>query len=221
MLTGLKISLTHDDWSLYTDKFGEDVHIYVDSANLFVPQGSIYSILTVEALNVNILEDLINTIKSHRRVKKVRVIDLKKNRDSIIGVLSMVSILKDSIREQIAYHEIYYAKEEIYDGKEDWFLVVNYRNSDLISKLKDISYSFDYTKYEIEEIIPYKAALTKREKDFLLEAYRLGYFEWPHTLNINDLARRFGVSKTAVLQTLRRAIKKLVLSYAERNDGTI
>lgn len=213
MITGLKVTLTHDDWTLYTEKFKDDIVLSINTANINFEDGLVYSLVNVEAPNKEIIEKLMEVVKKHRRVKNLRLVDLKNNRTYTLALLSMVTTLNDGIRGVLSQFEIYYAKEYISDGNETWFLVVNKRYSDLISRLKEMSYTFDYSQHSLDEIFPLNNVLTKKEKEILVTAYQLGYFEWPHTLNIGELAEKFNISKTAILQTLRRAIRKLVANY--------
>ncbi len=50
--------------------------------------------------------------------------------------------------------------------------------------------------------------LTPRQSEVLTLAYELGYFEFPKKIGIAALAKRLGVSKSTVAETLHRAEKK-------------
>ncbi|MEM4488900.1 MAG: helix-turn-helix domain-containing protein [Desulfurococcaceae archaeon] len=55
--------------------------------------------------------------------------------------------------------------------------------------------------------------LTTLEHRILWEAYIRGYFEWPKRCSLEDLSRTFNISKAAILEHLRKALKKVVKEY--------
>ncbi|MEM2007283.1 MAG: helix-turn-helix domain-containing protein [Sulfolobales archaeon] len=55
--------------------------------------------------------------------------------------------------------------------------------------------------------------LTTLEHRILWEAYIMGYFEWPKRCSLEDLSRMFNISKAAILEHLRKALKKVVKEY--------
>lgn len=213
MFTGYKVILTHDDWTLNTERFKNSASINVESYSFSLQQNSIYSLLTISTDSIDTFNELLNTIRNHRRIKKLKILEVKKSRYDVKGKVSIEALFEKSIRSVLSNYEVYYVNEKIFDGKEQWTLVVNGKAKELLSELKNHSFSLYYTKYDIEDILSLQSSLTKKELDILNEAYRLGYFEWPHTMSINDLAEKFGISKTAVLQTLRRAVKKVIRNF--------
>ena len=46
-------------------------------------------------------------------------------------------------------------------------------------------------------------------------AFEKGFFESPKKIKLDDLAKILGVSKSTASETLRRAIKKVVMRYFE------
>ncbi len=55
--------------------------------------------------------------------------------------------------------------------------------------------------------------LTEKQTKLLAEAMRLGYYEWPRRVNADRLARELGISRVAVVKTLRRAEKNALATF--------
>lgn len=56
-------------------------------------------------------------------------------------------------------------------------------------------------------------SLTERQDRVLSLAFRLGYFEFPKKINLSDLARKLGVSKSTLSEILRTGEEKILHSY--------
>ncbi len=54
------------------------------------------------------------------------------------------------------------------------------------------------------------SSLTGRQRELLLEARRLGYYSYPRTANASDLARSVGLSRSTVVEHLRKAEIRLL-----------
>lgn len=56
-------------------------------------------------------------------------------------------------------------------------------------------------------------SLTDRQARVVSLAYELGYFEFPKKINLTDLAKKLGVSKAALSETLRTGEEKILHAY--------
>lgn len=56
-------------------------------------------------------------------------------------------------------------------------------------------------------------SLTDRQARVLSLAYELGYFEFPKKINLTDLAKKLGVSKAALSETLHTGEEKVLHAY--------
>ena len=54
------------------------------------------------------------------------------------------------------------------------------------------------------------SVLTDRQKELLIEAKKLGYYDYPRRIDAGGLAGKIGLSKTTVLEHLRKAEGRLV-----------
>ena len=55
--------------------------------------------------------------------------------------------------------------------------------------------------------------LTDRQSRVLSLAYQLGYFEFPKKINLSNLAKKLGVSKSSLSETLRAGEEKVLHAY--------
>ncbi|MEM2873974.1 MAG: helix-turn-helix domain-containing protein [Candidatus Nanoarchaeia archaeon] len=55
--------------------------------------------------------------------------------------------------------------------------------------------------------------LTFRQHQIIRNAYELGYFEFPKKVNLKKLAKLWGISPVAVLETLKAAERKILAKY--------
>jgi predicted DNA binding protein len=55
------------------------------------------------------------------------------------------------------------------------------------------------------------SGLTERQKEILIKAKQLGYYEIPRKISSLDLAKEFNISKSAVLEHLRKAEGKIMV----------
>ena len=56
-------------------------------------------------------------------------------------------------------------------------------------------------------------SLTDLERKILQAAYRMGFFNYPRSVSLDDLAKEFNVSKATINIHLRNALRKLLSSY--------
>ncbi len=56
-------------------------------------------------------------------------------------------------------------------------------------------------------------SLTDRQDRVISLAYQLGYFEFPKKINLSDLAKKLGVSKSSLSETLRTGEEKILHAY--------
>ena len=58
-----------------------------------------------------------------------------------------------------------------------------------------------------------RRSLTDRQERVVSLAYRLGYFDFPKKINLSNLAKKLGVSKVALSETLRTGEDKILHAY--------
>ncbi len=75
----------------------------------------------------------------------------------------------------------------------------------LIGHVTDVSYH--RAVYEEHNLI---SVLTEKQKGLIIEAKKLGYYDYPRKIDAGKLAKKIGLSKTTVLEHLRKAEGRLV-----------
>ena len=80
----------------------------------------------------------------------------------------------------------------------------------------------EYQGYSAE-ILDILSSLTPTEREVLLTAYNMGYFEWPKKANSEIISKVLGISKATFVEHLRKAEKKIldrILKAKGDNDQT-
>jgi predicted DNA binding protein len=87
-----------------------------------------------------------------------------------------------------------------------------------LKRIRDI---FEENKFEysIEILNENNTVLTPRQEYILSLAFDLGYFDYPHRITLEELAEILGMSPSALSETLRRAIKRLIINYLTQSKS--
>jgi predicted DNA binding protein len=98
------------------------------------------------------------------------------------------------------------------DGGLEWHVLAPKRPSvtALLQTLKDRRIDADLVAIRSAGA---QGELTDRQQRVLDIAYRLGYYELPKKVNLSDLARKLGVSKSTLSEMLRIGEAKILHSY--------
>ncbi|AOL17742.1 XRE family transcriptional regulator [Sulfolobus sp. A20] len=164
------------------------------------------------------LNNLINWIKENKRICKVKILERINTKNEVRALLLVTAKLEGGISEILINNGAFYVSENIYEGLENWFIVIDDKTfKEALAKLKEVTYTLKYRELE-NNLLSARNSLTSKEKEIIYKAYKLGYFNWPKEIDLEDLANQLGISKTATLQTLRRAMNKLVKTYVKENN---
>ena len=97
-------------------------------------------------------------------------------------------------------------------GGLEWRLLAPKRSSveSVVSSLKGRGIAVELVAIKS---VKGSGTLTDRQARVLSLAYELGYFEFPKKINLSGLARKLGVSKSSLSETLRTAEEKILHEY--------
>ncbi len=216
MIKSYTIYLSHDDWSLLTDKYSEqELRVIMTTRIPSLEKLEENIVADVYAADPLLLNELISKIKSNNRIIKIKVLETMRTKSEIRALLLMTVKMRGGISELFMNKGAYYISEYITRGLEKWSLVIDDKTfkESILPDLKEKTYSLKIN--ERENIFTVKNLLTSKEMEILYKAYKLGYFDWPKRIDLKELSEELGISKSATLQTLRRATNKLIKSFID------
>ncbi|WP_254762628.1 helix-turn-helix domain-containing protein [Natrinema marinum] len=103
-------------------------------------------------------------------------------------------------------------------GDRRVYTVLFFRREDLRAMIDDFSRIGTVTLGKLTEFERSKSMLTDRQLEVVTRALEEGYFEWPRRIDSEELAEGLGISRTTMLEHLRKAQSKLLTSAIEEND---
>lgn len=109
----------------------------------------------------------------------------------------------------------------IHDGKEYWTVIISQSRSSIRDRLDDIrsdmNADISVEGMKSPETNTFSASgsaqLSERQREVLELAQKRGYYSWPRKTSASDLATEMAVSKTTLLEHLRKAESKLLDDY--------
>ncbi|MCH4815576.1 MAG: helix-turn-helix domain-containing protein [Saccharolobus sp.] len=218
MIRSYNVLLSHDDWTLQTDKYEEDelkVLMKIRTPSFEKMEENIIAEAYVR--DPMVLNELINIIKSNNRVIKLKIIETVRTKNELRALMLLSAKLKGGISELLMNKGAYYISERISNGLERWSLVIDDKvfKEIILPDLKEYTYNLKVTEKDDRNLLSVKNLLTSKEFEIIYKAYRMGYFDWPKKVDLKELSEELGISKAATLQALRRAMGKLIRNYVD------
>lgn len=74
-------------------------------------------------------------------------------------------------------------------------------------------------KVKILKVVKYgskKEILTEKQERILWLAYKMGFFDYPRKINMEELSRKLGISPSTLSEMIRRGIRKLLMYHFEK-----
>ncbi|MFP3262066.1 MAG: helix-turn-helix domain-containing protein [Nitrososphaeria archaeon] len=218
----LKLKLYHDScWSTIT--YDYNLNVQVNSVMYYPFESKLVATATINAENEKILNEFVNHFnKSYPSKRKVKyTVKFKKNGVYLIYFESEYDL---SISSIIYETKVPYWKEKIINGNENWRVLVFGKNqlNVLLERVKQIA---KIKNFEINMIDPFKLIpesvsieiLSEKEKEIILKAYELGYYDWPRGVDLDKLSKMFNISKVALLKNLRKGEKQIIKKIIDGN----
>ncbi len=97
-------------------------------------------------------------------------------------------------------------------GGLEWRLLAPRRSAieDLVKTLRDRGIRVELVSIKTKKG---SGSLTDRQERVISLAFQLGYFEFPRKINLSDLAKKLGISKAALSETLHTGEEKVLHAY--------
>lgn len=105
----------------------------------------------------------------------------------------------------------------MYGGREYWTVIVEAERDELHERIEDVCEEMDadirvrhVATAETGDGVLRTDDLSERQREAFELARRRGYYQWPRKVTASELAEEMGVSKTTLLEHLRKAEAKLL-----------
>jgi predicted DNA binding protein len=163
--------------------------------------------------------ELLGLLRSHPTVVNIRCLtQLSKNS----FVVELYTTFDNSMSSVMYRHRVPLFWQRLEEGKESWVLITDRPTANLIKKeISELAglLRWDERAADPESLIQMMGSgigtvysslnLTPMERKAATEAYRTGYFNYPHSARLEDLSKEMGLSKTTLSFHLRNAERKL------------
>ncbi|BDB99742.1 helix-turn-helix domain-containing protein [Saccharolobus caldissimus] len=214
----MRLKLKHDScWTYKTTDFkvgGEVKYLFP-----LITKNSIFEIAEIYADDKNELVDFISTI-SRRYNNNIKVVKVDKPKSSKTALVYYFKTFNNSITRIMIENDAVITNLHMYNGIEEWVAyffgeeekILDNFMRDLKStdaKVEDIN----FTKTKIDGMkneLVILNSLTPIERQILYTATKLGFFEYPKRVKLDELAKMFGVTKVTLDRHIRNGLRKIL-----------
>ncbi|MEM0092083.1 MAG: helix-turn-helix domain-containing protein [Saccharolobus sp.] len=214
----LNLKLKHDScWTYMTTDF----KVTAEIKYLFplVAKNSIFEIAELYSDNKSELTDFIYSI-NRRHKENIKVVNVDRQKASKSALLYYFKHFSNSVTSIMLKNNVLITQLTISNGIEDWntyfFGDKEEILSNFIEELKQVNtkvedISVDRAKLDdMKKELILLNSLTPTERQMLYTAVKLGFFEYPKKIKLEELASLFGVTKVTLDRHLRNGIKKIL-----------
>ncbi|WP_291767581.1 helix-turn-helix domain-containing protein [Caldivirga sp. UBA161] len=222
MINVIHVILYHyGDWTELTEKYG----MVIDNP-YYVPvqsRGINFELFRIYERYGPYVKELINRIRNHGStiVKVINVIPSREYTDTVMYGDYNKSIKSIFVNNMfiISYSSFKYGLEYYTAILPPIKASVSKTLSELKSQLKEkadvLSFKQERTRQLPTKII---TELTPMERSVINTAYELGFFNYPRSASLDDVAKELKLSKATVDYHLRNAIRKIIFNYLIRRE---
>ncbi|WP_338599022.1 helix-turn-helix domain-containing protein [Sulfolobus tengchongensis] len=212
MIKSYTILLSHEDWSLYTERFNEE-ELYV-KVNKRIPSldGLTENVMgIIYAKDKDLFKQIVKILSRNKMIVDFKLVDEYKNKTGIRAIYTSVESLRGRIAEKLLKNcKIFSMSETIYNGIERWNIIAESEDfTKIIPEIRELTYEFKVIEESSDPLLSVREELTPKELAVLKLAVSKGYFETPKRIGLEELAKELGVSKPAIMQILRKAVAKI------------
>ena len=166
----------------------------------------------IKARDLRSFKDFLRAFKKEKSVYEVVQFWELNKRKGIYRILFREKY-DNMIMGIVEKYMVFYLKDLIKDGHERLLMVmppdeVKSLKSDLESLGK--IYYFKVRNIDIDILIPPFFDLSEQERNSIIEAVKLGYYEYPRRINLDELAKIMKLSKPTLEEYIRKAEKKIM-----------
>lgn len=157
------------------------------------------------------LEEIVKKIRKNPMVTDVYVARTRMGK-SIGRVLSREALACGSVMESNLFcRSCLFAAKPSGDGTVEWTLAFSDGTSltQFLNKLESVRIKIEIRR--LSKVLEEKG-LTPRQHQIILKALDKGYFDYPRRMDLSTLAKELGITKSTLLEILRRAEKKALTS---------
>ncbi|MEM4944481.1 MAG: helix-turn-helix domain-containing protein [Saccharolobus sp.] len=214
----LNLKLKHDScWTYMTTDF----KVTAEIKYLFplVAKNSIFEIAELYSDNKSELTDFIYSI-NRRHKENIKVVNVDRQKASKSALLYYFKNFSNSVTSIMLKNNVLITRLTISNGIEEWntyfFGDKEEILSNFIEELKQVNtkvedISVDRAKLDdMKKELILLNSLTPTERQMLYTAVKLGFFEYPKKIKLEELASLFGVTKVTLDRHLRNGIKKIL-----------
>lgn len=221
MVYELRFTIEHDgDWTMLTDEFD----IKMRTISYFTRHiGNKYENVEVFNINCNVQSDFsidnlysfVQHIKRYRNVFKVSVLNLRKDYAHPTMDVLTVEDYNMSIRKLINDNLGFFISTISQKNIEEYVVLFPLGKMSLFSELRQQLSNVGRIKYfnlakMSEPTLPTVTHLTRREMDSIQLAWQRGFFDYPKSVKLDEMAKSLNITKSTLNFHIRRALKKSI-----------
>lgn len=224
----LTIVIKHsDDWTVFTDRY----NIEINTINYFVLphinkiiDNEFFSFYVDESLKGNQIDakNFLDSIKNNNNVKKIDITFTKVKPNMKYYYITTIEDYGQSIRKIINEHMGIFALTQSRNGLEYYTIYFLHTSKEEINALKEeLQNTGDLKLFDTQAFKSisgiFNPLFTQSELRIMKIAYEAGFFNYPRSIDLNELSKKVGITKSALNLHLKNAMLK-TLNYLYHND---
>ncbi len=156
--------------------------------------------------------ELVEKLKKIKEVKRVYFARSSPNKSLVMIILKSPRFCKIA-RNSNAFCVSCPYNSLVTDGKVEWDLLVN-DESDREKLIHELELNGEVGNAKRVENALREEALTSRQREILLAAIQMGYFDFPRKTGLTELAKSLNIRPSTLSEIIRLAESKIAKAYA-------
>lgn len=162
----------------------------------------------------DVATDFVDKLKRNREVKRAYFARSSPNRSLVMVVMKPPRFCSVA-RSANAFCVTCPYNSPVLEGKVEWELLVN-DESDRETLIRELELGGEEGNAKKIETPLREDLLTARQREVLLSAIHLGYFDFPRRIGLTELAEHLGIRASTLSEIIRIAESKIAKAYANR-----